>query len=313
MSIFSKSEWEYEEGPRGGDRWRNPDTDEIRYEKPAGAEDPPESDEQLVGEGDEVEVEYYSPGSGEDSISGTVESVTDSSIEVSTVYGTESINRDFINDLDIEGESGEPSESGTEDDEDGDGDGEDTEVLDPNSSQEPSGEPMSSVSTDDISEDFDLSSSEREVVANMVDSAIEQYDVDLHSIELDEETLSAGFYRHDERSIHLNPRHFNSESTQEWNENDHLATDSVEGLVSHELTHAIHFQDGPVYQLVELDEWQNDEHKEMAGKISGYAQESPIEFIAEVGSMKLLGEDIPEDVEMVYNGYVGPDLEELEL
>ena len=40
MSLFSKTDWQYEEGPRDADRWRNPETGEIRYEKPDGAEEP---------------------------------------------------------------------------------------------------------------------------------------------------------------------------------------------------------------------------------------------------------------------------------
>jgi len=38
-------EWQYEEGPRGGDRWRNSETGEVVYDKPAEAEPAPDSGE----------------------------------------------------------------------------------------------------------------------------------------------------------------------------------------------------------------------------------------------------------------------------
>lgn len=313
------------EGERGGTYWQHEETGDRRYDPPPGEDgdgdeevsEEPDAGELLdsVEEGDDVEVEYYSPGSGEDSISGTVESVDETGIEVSTVFGTEHISSDFIEDLDIEGEPHPASESDdVEDDTDEDVSGEETtEVPDPESSQEPDGEPMSSVETSDVPEDFDLTSEQREAVTDTLDSAIDQHDVDVHTIESNERTLSIGLYRHGERSIQFNPHEFNSENAENWHEDGYLATDSVQGLVAHEMAHAVHFQDVPDFQLDEIEEWHNDEHREIAGQVSEYAQENPVEFIAEVGSMKMLGEEIPEDVERVYQGYVGPDLEELDV
>lgn len=43
--IASKGdEWVYDEGPQGGDRWRNTETGEYVYYQPSGAEDPPDED-----------------------------------------------------------------------------------------------------------------------------------------------------------------------------------------------------------------------------------------------------------------------------
>jgi hypothetical protein len=94
------------------------------------------------------------------------------------------------------------------------------------------------------------------------------------------------------------------QSIGQWVSGD-LAT-----LIRHETVHAEHYRQAGVMRAERLaaSDLTPSEQDLMAEQVSEYAASTPLEAVAEIGAMKLRGDDIPDDVERVYEKYDGPEL-----
>jgi hypothetical protein len=93
-------------------------------------------------------------------------------------------------------------------------------------------------------------------------------------------------------------------SSGQWVSGD-LAT-----LIRHETIHAEHYRQAGTGRAERLaaSELTGGEQELMEEQVSRYAASNPLEAVAEIGAMKLRGDEIPEDVEQVYQKYDGPEL-----
>lgn len=119
-----------------------------------------------------------------------------------------------------------------------------------------------------------------------------------------------------ERTIYFNPDEFTSDQISELHAEGWFATGSIEGGVYHELGHHRHIENlrdsvvstRHLMDLIEGKEFTADMRERICEEISEYGTKvQPYEFVAEVFSMKNVGEDPPEDLEQQYNQIYDPE------
>lgn len=152
---------------------------------------------------------------------------------------------------------------------------------------------------------------DREELKDTVESVLEGNDIGIRQV-LDRD---AGYeatdkdpvasYSPSSSDVMFNPEKVYEENIQKLYlkgyETGFLAGDSVEHVVCHELSHAIHAQEG---DQPDEEEWEEFSKQDMIEeKLGEYASLSPGELVAEVGALILQGEDIESDLPEVYEAY----------
>ena len=111
-------------------------------------------------------------------------------------------------------------------------------------------------------------------------------------------------YEHRTGTLAINPDLANDETAEEWRDDEIIAGDSLEHVMSHEMVHAAVQASGEDPGM-----WfDDDSHREVASSLSHVAKQNPNELVAEVGAMLLTGEEVPEELRELYEHYGGPDL-----
>ena len=124
---------------------------------------------------------------------------------------------------------------------------------------------------------------------------------------------TAASYSASDRTMFINPDFFNDEHHQQSFERGTTATESPEGTVNHELTHAQHFSDILGDSDMTLTDMQEadipeEEAEVVSEEVSWYASTSPVELVAEVKSGRMEGHDYSDEVMEIYESYGGPEV-----
>jgi len=103
-------------------------------------------------------------------------------------------------------------------------------------------------------------------------------------------------YKPQRNSVEISPEFFSDEQAQEWADDNHLAGDSVNHLVSHEVGHHQHFEahrNGDI-DMAEVKEYEftPQERNMVETELSDYAAASPLEFVAESYGVKATGGEL---------------------
>jgi hypothetical protein len=127
------------------------------------------------------------------------------------------------------------------------------------------------------------------------------------------DTLVAAFVPHkvtDETFLFLNPAyahwHNSGQDSQRQFDKHMWSTNDAAHAIYHELGHLSHFKaDKEVYQSLQTARFQPDEIV-VARRVSRYASEAPIEFVAEVFAALLTGRSFDADIMALYQKLKGP-------
>ena len=123
---------------------------------------------------------------------------------------------------------------------------------------------------------------------------------------------AAGNYDPFSREIRLNPESLSRENIQAWAENNHLAGDSIQHIVIHEIGHHRHFQKrvngesaGMQAQTQTIPE---DAKPAFAEAVSTYSIENANEMVAELYAMQVSGEELTTGMKNAYELFNGPEV-----
>lgn len=117
-----------------------------------------------------------------------------------------------------------------------------------------------------------------------------------------------------QRMLYVNPDGLDPETKREDYESGYISTESVEGTIHHELTHAQHFRevlrdDDLDWQELRAHEFDDEETELITDEVSWYASTSASELVAEVNAGIQEGHSYPDEIMNLYDRFGGPEVD----
>lgn len=120
---------------------------------------------------------------------------------------------------------------------------------------------------------------------------------------------AAHVYKSSRASIELSPQYLDEEQAQEWADSGHLAGDSVEHMIAHEVGHHQHFEQDRAGEIDmgEIKDTELTPQEEMMAEqeLSTYAATSTREFVAEAYAVKAGGGELSGPLQDMYEDFGG--------